>query len=272
MNLTIILPCASDDGFDDCLGSIDEDVEVVAVLNRPSQRLRERVLARDVTVVEIAERNLGAACQAGCVAASNDHVILMNTDSVFEPGAIRKMVEDWSYDTVVRATLRFAGRGLGTRVIENLQTHHLSHPDRAYQPGLLFHRGLVDQIGGYFFDEDIHWTEDADFDRRVRSAGIGVVVSSAIVQHGKVTVLQKLRSAFRYGVGRAIAELKGLHGTYPHFRPSVAFTLGDWDLLRRRYGRATSVYNVFWTIAFSCGVLAQRHLDVYRINRRLAVR
>jgi GT2 family glycosyltransferase len=269
MKLTVILPCADDDGFEACLRSIDEDVEVLAVLNGPTPRLRERVRRHGIRTVEIPERNLGAACQAGCVAASYDHVLLMNTDSVFAPGALRTLMDDWSEDTVVRATLRFSGRGPGVRVIENLQTHQMSNPDRAYQPGLLFHTGIVDRIGGYFFDGDIHWTEDADFDRRVRAAGIGVRVSAAVVRHGEVSVARKLRSASRYGIGRAIAESKRLYGAHPPFRPSPSALFGDWPVLAREFGRATAAYGVLWMTAFAIGVLAQRHFDVYRVRDRL---
>ncbi|MGH3247884.1 MAG: glycosyltransferase family 2 protein, partial [Trebonia sp.] len=163
------------------------------------------------------------------------------------------------------------GHGRGTRLIENLQSHHMSNPDRAYQPGLLFHTGILDQIGGYYFDGDIHWTEDADFDRRVRGAGIGVRVSSAVVEHGKVSVPRKLRSAYRYGVGRSIAESKHLYGTHPHFRPSFSALVSDWPMLADTYGLATAAYSVVWMMAFSAGVLAQRHFDVYHVKARISV-
>ncbi|GAT68770.1 glycosyl transferase [Planomonospora sphaerica] len=271
MRLTIVLPCADDDGLDACLASIDEDVEVLAVLNGPTPAMRERVRQHGLRTIEIPERNLGAACQAGCVAASNEHILLMNTDSTFAPGAIRTLMDDWAEDLVVRATLQFAGSGRGIRLIENLQNHQMSNPDRAYQPGILFHAGILDRIGGYYFDQDVHWTEDADFDRRVRGAGIGVRVSVGVVRHGEVSVLRKLRSAFRYGIGRSIAESKRLYGTYPPFRPSLKALAGDWSALARSYGRATAAYGVVWMTAFAAGVLAQRHFEVYPVRDRLSM-
>nr|MDT0661997.1 glycosyltransferase [Micromonospora sp. DSM 115978] len=268
MRLTILLPCAADDGLDACLASIDEEVEVLAVLNGPTPAMRERVRRHGVRTIEIPERNLGAACQAGCLAASNDHILLMNTDSTFAPGAIRTLMRDWTEDAVVRATLRFDGSGRGVRLIENLQSHQSSNPNRAYQPGVLFHAGILGRIGGYYFDQDVHWTEDADFDRRVRGAGIEVRVSAAVVRHGAVSVPRKLRSAFRYGIGRSIAESKRLYGTHPPFRPSRSALVGDWPTLARTYGRATAAYGVVWMTAFTAGVLAQRHFNVYRVPHR----
>jgi len=269
VRLSIVLPCADDDGIERCLASIDEDVEVVAVLNGAHPSVRAAVASRQLTVVEIPERNLGAACQAGCVAAANDHVLLMNTDATFAPGALAKMMADWRPGTVVRASLVFDGDNARARWIENLQNHQMSNPDRAYQPGLLFSRAIVDDIGGYFFDEHIHWTEDADFDRRARAVGVTVTVSAGVVRHGAVTVTRKLRSAFRYGLGRAIAERKRLYGTTPHYRPKLSAFVADAKATAARYGTPTAAYGVIWNLSFMCGVYAQRWFDVYGVHERV---
>jgi len=42
VRLSIVLPCADDDGIERCLASIDEDVEVVAVLNGAHRRSAPR--------------------------------------------------------------------------------------------------------------------------------------------------------------------------------------------------------------------------------------
>lgn len=269
MELSIILPCADDDGLESCLASIDEDVEVVAVLNGAAPRLRDIARASGLVTIELPERNLGAACQAGCLAASNDLVLLMNTDATFAPGAIADMVADWRSDSVVRATLRFDGRGAQRRWVENLQNHQMSYPDRAYQPGLLIHREIRERVGGYFFDTDIHWTEDADLDRRLRGAGISVVVSRAVVTHGRVTIWRKFRSAFRYGIGRGIAEYKQLYGTTPHYRLSLSAWRAEYATLTRRYGRGTAAYGLAWNVCFGAGVYAQRYFDVQRVRTRI---
>ncbi len=268
--LSIVLPCADDDGVEHCLASIDTHAEVVAVLNGAAPGVRAAVARPGIRVVELPHRNLGAALQAGCLAATHDLVLLMNTDAVFEPGAIGRMVATWRPDTVVRATLRFDGDSLASRVVENLQTFQSSDPDRAYQPGLLFHRAIADRIGGYFFDDRIYWTEDADFDRRLRWGGLSVAVSDGVVRHRSVSVPRKLRSAFRYGIGRAIAEERRMYGTHPPYAYSLAHAGREWATLRRRYDLPTACYGAVWGAAFGLGVTGQRHFDLYRSRRRRA--
>jgi len=192
----------------------------------------------------------------------------MNTDATFAPGALAKMMADWRPGTVVRASLVFDGDKARARWIENLQNHQMSNPDRAYQPGLLFSRTIVDDIGGYFFDEHIHWTRTP-----ISTAGRGPRHHGHRVHrrgpHGAVTVTRKLRSAFRYGLGRAIAERKRLYGTTPHYRPKLSAFVADAKATAARYGTPTAAYGVIWNLSFMCGVYAQRWFDVYGVHERV---
>lgn len=270
MPLSIVLPCAVDDGIDRCIRSIDERVEVVAVLNRPTLSARVGVSRLGLRVVEVGERNLGLACDMGVEAATNDLVLMMNSDCWFGPGTIRTILKEWSPGNVITTSVRYEGRNLRSRIIEQLQASQSENPPQAYQPGLLFDRRIRADIGGYWFDHDIHWTEDADFHRRVVAAGMNIRLASApaVIWHRQPSISKHLRSAFRYGIGRRIAEEKNLFGTSPNFRWSPSLIVDEFKRQRQESDPLVGAYSALWLSSFSCGVAWQRMFDVYGTRAR----
>ena len=252
LDVTIVLPCAVDDGFDDCIASIDEDVEIVAVLNQPTPELRAKVGASRARQVEIPERNLGLACEVGCQAATSRVIVLMNTDSTFERGAIRAMLHDWRPGTIVCPRLIFRDTH---RVVQQLQDYQQS--GHAWSPGLMFGKELQERLGGRFYDP-LPWTEDAAFDRRARLAGVELIQSESIVWHSRVSIRRKLRSAYRYGVGRARAEHLGLEAMGADFRLTPGVLWGDVPRLAQSHGLSTVLYHLVWMLRYAQGITAER--------------
>lgn len=260
LDIAVVIPCADDMRLLNCLNSIDENVEILIALNGATKAVYQLVQEKRLRYCELPDRNLGAACDVGVKAAHASSVLLMNSDCIFAPGTIRKLYEALSSSKVARGRVIFEVDDFLSRVVADARDFAYAHPDKAYQPALAFRKDVADSIGGYYFDGDIHWTEDADFSRRLKSAGIPVAyVSSAIVHHSPLSLKGDLRSAMRYGMGRRIAEEKRLVGTRPPYRPYPWRILALFQKITQAKGLFAAAYTCGpWTFAFSMGYLRQK--------------
>jgi len=268
LDLTIVIPCADDLLLTRCLDSIDEEVEIIVALNGATDAVRQLVIERHVNYCELPEKNLGAACDIGVRAAKTSSVLLMNSDCTFARGTIKRLAEALDHNMVARGRVIFGIRDPISRIIAKAREYAHTRPDRAYQPALAFRKEIIGLIGGYYFDSDIHWTEDADFSRRVKAAGIPIAfLPDAIVYHPPLSLQEDLRSAVRYGIGRRIAEEKRLVGTYPPFRPYPRKVMKAISDVARDKGLAVALYvHGPWLFAFSVGYLSQKLFRIHKPN------
>lgn len=252
MNLSIVLPIYRDDGIEACLASVDEEVEIVAVVNGRPADLDRRVLRHeDAVVVETPRAGLAHACQLGVRVAAHDLVLFMNSDCVFAPGAIRALYEAHQDGSVTVGMVRYTHDTWQSRIVDALNQAQRSHPVHAFQPNLLIDRRLAPRIGGYIFDERLCWTEDADLHRRLIKAGIGIVYCpGSLVVHGAQTLRGFLACAKKYGSGRAEASRLGLQDASP-FRLTPRLFIHDFDHNRQVAGLPAAVYGAVWMIAFA---------------------
>jgi|YNPMSStandDraft_1061717.scaffolds.fasta_scaffold09083_5 GT2 family glycosyltransferase len=265
LDLAIVIPCADDLRLTQCLDSIDEDVEIIVVLNGATDAIRQLVIERHVRYYELPKRNLGAACDVGVRVAKASSVLLMNSDCTFARGTIKCLAEALDHAMVARGRVVFGIRDPISRIIANARDYAHTRPDKAYQPPLAFRKEIIGLIGGYYFDPDIHWTEDADFSRRVKAAGVPIAfLPDAIVYHPALSLHEDLRSAVRYGIGRRIAEEKRLVGVHPPFRPYPRKIMKTFNDVAKEKGLAVALYvHGPWLFAFSVGYLAQKLFRIY---------
>jgi CTP:molybdopterin cytidylyltransferase MocA len=259
--LTVVIPCKDDPLVERCLASIDEPLDVVVAFNGSPAGFADRVMARAhdglrVHRVDLSEANLAAALEVGIAAAPTRRVLLMDSDCTFRAGSLaataNAMDTGDTADEVYKGTVVFArSRGWLARPIAQSRAHYTADVLTAFKPPLAFAVDLRARLGGYFFDERLHWKEDADLDCRVRAAGVRIVgVPDCVIDHSPVTALGDFRSNYRYGVGSAIAEHLSISVTQPDRAPKDA---------ARRYGAGTAAY--LWTVnrAKQAGYHVTRH-------------
>lgn len=69
---------------------------------------------------------------------------------------------------------------------------------------MAFNKAILAKVNGYYFDENLSWTEDYDFDIRVKSANLKILYDDkARIIHPELSIKQDLKSSFNYGVGHA---------------------------------------------------------------------
>jgi glycosyltransferase involved in cell wall biosynthesis len=210
-DLSIVIPCRDDVRIKDCLASIDEEVEIVISLNGSTPQVERIILEqaskRRLDIVRLQTPNLAAALQAGSLAASSEAILYMDSDCQFLPGTIRRFRESLRRYEVVKGSIIFQSNSWLTAIIARSREHHTAERLTAYKPPLAVRCSIRERIGGYYFDERLHWREDSDLDCRIRQAGIPLYWDQdATISHPPLNIWQDLRSAHRYGVGLARAR------------------------------------------------------------------
>lgn len=258
--LSIIIPCANDTRIKYCLDSIDEAVEVIVVLNGASSNVKKIVDKYKVKRVIINERNLPKALNVGIENSKNNIILFMDADCVFEKGAIRKLYKGLGESYLAKGTVRFERNNFSSTIIAKVREYMNTNIPKPYNPFLCIKKDIKKLIGNYYFDNDIHWTEDADLALRVNSANLKVnYVVSASVFHSPLTLRDDLKSAFRYGIGKRIRVTKSTgKGIGVHFNNTL-------DVFKKK-GLGASIYFSIWNCFYTAGYIYQIIADPYKVK------
>lgn len=270
----VVIALRDDLRIADCIASIDEDVEIVLALNGPTEAVLKLIAEhpRPLTVTEIEDvGNLGAAYNAGAAATDRQYLLLMDSDCTFAPGVVRSMVRAVLTDPVVKGQVLYGeSDGLLSRLTARVREFDEGDYVSALSPPLVYNRTIVDHIGGYHFDELIHWCEDREFDFRLQLAGIPVVyLPEARIFHDAQHGFANMRSYFRYGVGEGIAQETGVFTT-----PAVPVLWRWYEAVRtlahcaRGKGAGAAAYYALLKIAFHTGTAHHLLNDPYGVRDR----
>ncbi len=257
-DLTVLIPVRDDRRVAACVSSIDVLCPVLLVLNGATEVFERWVRAAcpAANVVTTARVGLGHAYNVGLAACRSEHALLMDSDCLFTPGTIVKLRRGLKSAALSKGRVVFSHHGPLSRVIAAYRTYHTSDRISAYSPPLALSRTAVKLLLGYFFDEDLAWSEDFDFDLRVSQRGLRIAYDpTATVLHPALTLRQDLRAAFNYGMGYAVGVRKGVF-------PSPV-KKGVWEraalhakrfrTVRDSKGTAAAMYAVAWTEAYRAG-------------------
>ncbi len=269
MNITIIIPVATDNRIKKCITSIDEDCEILVVANGATREIMSLLnslkeeLGDKINVLEISERNLGLARDLGIKNAKNDKVILMDSDCIFEKGTINLLYRGLEDHKVAKGRVIFLSDDFFSNIIKKVREYTTSDRITAYAPLLALKKEIINDIDGYYFDHDIHWVDDAELDLRIRKYGIKInYIPKAIIYHHSLKLFDDLCSAFRYGYGKRIGVRKGI-------MEGVGAFWGDIPNVVKEKGFFASIYLILWNIAYCCGFFFQPYVDPYGVNKKL---
>ncbi len=221
MNISIVIPVSDDLRISDCIKSIDEKVEVVISLNKPSKKVLEEIkkLLRSkklshlkIKTCTIKEASIAGAYNNGIKAATHELILLMDSDCIFDKSCIQKLYANLNGNLLSKGKVVFTHDSFLSKVVSRSREYHTSDKISAFSPPLLFSKKIKTHIGGYFFHPKLCWLEDSEFDSRVQKAGLKISYdSTARVLHPPLTPRRDLRSAFWYGVGKRIGVEIGVH-------------------------------------------------------------
>jgi glycosyltransferase involved in cell wall biosynthesis len=260
--ISIIIPVADDLRVGKCIESIDEEVEIVVVLNGATSEVKNLIKNYKVKTCFLQERNLSAALNAGIKCATFDNVLFMDSDCTFRKGTIMLLYNGLQGFKLAKGKVIFESTNLWNRIFARAREYTTSDKLSAYKPPLAMKKSIIKDIG-YYFDEDIHWTEDADLDRRVKEKRISIhFIPEAIIYHPPVTLFGDLRSAFRYGIGKRIRKEKG------KTKGLGTFFFSTFDIIKKK-GILTALYMLFWNLSYCAGYFYQFLFDPYKVREKL---
>ena len=266
MDITIVIPVADDIRVKKCIESIDEDCEILIVANRPTSNVNnilkflKHKYRNNIRILEINERNLGLARDFGIREAKNDRVLIMDSDCIFKKGTIRLLYQGLEHHKIAKGRVIFLSDSFISNIIKRVREYTTSDKVSAFAPPLAIRKEIIYEIGGYYFDHDIHWVDDAEFDLRVRKNKIKInYIPNAMIYHPPLTIWEDLRSAFRYGYGKRIGVRKGL------MTGVGAFWVNLPDVIKRK-GFLPAFYLILWNIIYTIGFFLQPYLDIYNIE------
>jgi len=212
--MTVVIPVANDTRIQQCVESITEAVEILIVLNGASDTVKRMVCGMtkpNLRYIELSDGNLGAALETGIRNATHDKVLLMDSDCIFETGCINKLRAGLEDSLLVKGKIKFKYSNLGTYVVSKVCDFRFGDLRNAFKPPLGIDRHIVDRMEGYYYDKEIHWLEDVEFEERRKRCGVEIkFVDDAVIYHSEKTIWRDLRSAFCYGIGSRIGVSKRL--------------------------------------------------------------
>jgi len=265
MNVSVIIPVHNDVRIERCVKSIDEAVEVIAVMNNPTKDVDDIVRKLGIKSVTVPQQNLGICYNKGIEAAFYDFVLFMDSDCIFEPGTIAKMyrAKEAKPDALIRGYVVFQENSIPSRITRLAREVNTSNVPYAFIPPLLIDKGVFGRIDdGYRFAEDVGWCVDYEFERRRRKAGIELIhLRDARILHDALPIMADFRSSFNYGTGKRIRHER------------TGEKVNFLDVLRdpiirgyREKGLIIALYLALWKTVLYSGYYAQA-LGLYKTKR-----
>ncbi|MFJ8694685.1 glycosyltransferase family 2 protein [Streptomyces roseolilacinus] len=245
-DLTIVIPVRDDPLIYRCLASIDVPCSVIVSTNGSPDWFRKGLAtyakaSSHVTVLSTPESGIGLAYNRAIAQAVTPLVLLMDSDCVFEPGAIASMLAEAPFG-LVKGRVRFETADRGSRLVAAArrltEDPLVTKKVNAYSPPLLYSTKIVEKMGGYHFNTAMKWREDRDFELRRRKSNIPVrLVPQAVIWHKPLSIRDDLRSVRAYGAGQAHGEaLKVLPPMSLRHELSKACTVAWRGVRRGEYG------------------------------------
>lgn len=258
LEMSLIICVADDVRIKQVIDSIDCYCEVIVVLNGATDEVKQIVEGYlnselfSLVVLEIDERNLSKARNVGTEVASNDKIVFYDSDCKITKGALPKFNEKLNQFLIVDGAVKFKSDNFQSKVVS--VTREMGIPGYALCPAIGINKKIKSKISGYFFDEDICWIEDFEFNVRAKKSGIDIgCISEITCIHDNLSFKQDLKSAYRYGTGMRKAVKKKLYKRGPD---------ANWDIIipiaRKRF--LSGIYYIVWNIVYCIGYFTGRKI------------
>ncbi len=251
LDVSLVVCVADDVRIEKLLNSIDAYCEVVVVLNGATEEVREIVNSFRNTnnfklvVTEIPDRNLSKSRNIGMEVAHYNKVISYDSDCVVVEGALELFSKALESYSVVDGKVKFRNDNFQSKIIS--VTREIGVPEYALCPAIGINKKIKSKIQNYFFDNDICWVEDFEFNIRAKKAQIDIgTIETITCIHDNLSFKQDLKSAFRYGTGVKKAVRKKIYDRGPDGNWGVILPIMKKNIL-------SGIYYILWNIIYCIG-------------------
>ena len=257
MNLSILIPVKDDTRIVNCINSIDEEVEVVVVMNDPSDEIIDIVSKLQVKSVFLPEANLSKAYNAGIEASKYDKILLMDSDCIFEKGTIRKLYNGALNSKLSKGRVVFTYDSLQSKIVSKVREFTTSDYCNAFSPPLIIDRSLKNELG-YFFNPALIWEEDLDFNARIAMKRIRIHWNKgAVIYHPPLRIKNDLKAAFNYGRGHGIGINEGIFQE-ESLKERVRRLKKSYKIIKEKKGILECFYYRIWNFQYQKGIREER--------------
>lgn len=203
--LSIIIRCCNDPRVFRCIDSIDEPCDIVLALT-PNEEIERGVRARGLPMALSAPGNPAATTLAALPLCQHQTVMLVDSDCVLLPGAIRRLVDVACTADIVRPYIEFEAKDWSSYLTRLARDFQYTYRGHIYEPGLVLKLDRVlPAVGGYLFTEWAPFTPDGEFDERARGAHLRITTDpKPTLVHAALPFYRHLRSYWRYGFSEAL--------------------------------------------------------------------
>lgn len=251
LDLSLVICVADDVRIKNVMDSIDYYCEVIVVLNGATKEVKDIIKQYlnsnlfHLVIIEIDERNLSKARNIAAESASNDKIVFYDSDCEITNGALQRFYEKLNHFFVVDGAVKFKADNFQSKVIS--VTREFGIPGYALCPAIGINKKIKNKINDYFFDEDICWVEDFEFNVRARKSKIDIgCIREITCIHDNLTFKQDLKSAYRYGTGVRRAVQKKLYKKGPDANWDIIIPIAKKNFL-------SGIYYVIWNIVYCMG-------------------
>ena len=257
-DLTILVPVKDDRRVIECLASRDVACPVLVVLNGATATFEGWVrssLPEDARVMSLPEPGLGRAYNRGLEACTTEYALLMDSDCRFAPGTIARLRRGLAHAPLSKGRVVFESDDWPSSIVAQYRHFHTSDFVNAYSPPLALSRTVLRMMLGGFFHEQLEWSEDFEFDRRVRARGLRIHHDpEARIFHPAISPRADLRAAFNYCRGHAIGERLGVLPSADLPLPlRVRRQWRHFEAVRRAKSLPAALYSVVWNEVLTLG-------------------
>ncbi|CUO38364.1 glycosyltransferase family 2 protein [Clostridium disporicum] len=254
MELSIIIPVKDDIRIKQCVESIDEDVETIVVMNDPSDDVKKIVSNLNVKSICIDEANLSKAYNAGIEAAKYENIMLMDSDCIFEKDTIKKLYNGLGDSKLSKGLVEFKYNTFSSKVVAKVRQFTTTDFCNAFSPPLIFKKNIIEDIG-YYFNPNLKWEEDFDFNNRVMEKRLKINWDkTAVIYHPPLSMKQDLKSAYNYGIGHGIGIRENIFNEITNTTKKKQLRKLQFKYLRLKKGRAAELYYKLWLIVYKKGI------------------
>lgn len=258
-NVSIIIRCKDDFRVIDTINSIDYPSEIIVTLV-PNTKIRDTLKKMNIIVIEVPDNNTGLANNIGLENASNECCIIMDSDSVFMKGYIKKCSDaiNNGYD-IARGKIifDFSKNNFISKIIASARDYFNNICQLPYSPGLAIRKSFAVRICG--FNEKIRWSTDDEFSRRFIDNGARYFfIDDVFIKHAPISFKHDLKAAYRTGIATKDLHLQNnfiLKGILNNRFKSILYSY-NYEPYKSIYincGFFVMVYHFIWVCAYNWG-------------------
>ena len=256
-NISVVIRCKNDPRVFDCISSIDIPAEVVVSYSGQSD-LKSKIEQTGAICVNAPYNNLSVVSNIGLNTATGDLLVLTDSDTLFEPGCLRKLIQELKRTEIVKAKTRFLSVP-GNIISETIAAarDYVNSLPVVYTPGIALRKDVIEKIQGFFFNEVVPFAVDADLNFRVKYSDVSVsFLDNAYIRHLPVDIKDDFRAAFRIGKGcEKSIRYWNMKGALGHLRSSElkGVKISMLPDLAKKKGIFALLYQIVWDLLYWLG-------------------